>query len=213
MCVWARALNFLVSHIQLDLSKVAFLRWSRYSVFMASDTEIKKVVGSLRAFTSNDFAMSLVDFYDRSGFLTPKQVFAGANLARKLTNNDDAINWSILADGLYIDSDEDEHFIQVYKVFSINGKRSIRRRGLNSPSWATIVDNGFAHQRILKLLEDGDIRLLSFDEMVEIGRKTGLCCICGRSLDDAKSIEAGIGPVCAKKLLSGSIPDTKDELE
>ena len=57
MCVWARALNFLVSHIQLDLSKVAFLRWSRYSVFMASDTEIKKVVDDVKG--SRDVILSV----------------------------------------------------------------------------------------------------------------------------------------------------------
>jgi hypothetical protein len=114
-------------------------------------------------------------------------------------------SWSILVDGLYIDSDEDETFIQLYKVFTLNGKRVIRRRGLSSPFWASLVDNGFAHERILKFLGDGDIRLLSFDEMVEIGRKTGLCCICGRSLDDEQSIESGIGPVCAKKVISGAI--------
>jgi hypothetical protein len=82
---------------------------------------------------------------------------------------------------------------------------------LNSPSWSSLADNGFAHQRILKLFGDGDIRLLSFDEMVEIGRKTGLCCICGRSLDDEKSIEAGIGPVCAKKVLNGTVPDSENQ--
>ena len=51
------------------------------------------------------------------------------------------------------------------------------------------------------------------DEMVEIGRKTGLCCICGRSLDDEKSVEAGIGPVCAKKVLSGAVTGSEDEKE
>ena len=180
---------------------------------MPDNPDVKKLVGSLRRFTRNEFAMSLVDFYDKNAYLSPKQLYAGNNLVRKLTRNEHAYSWSILADGLYIDSDEDATFVQLYKVFSLNGKRTIRRRGLNSPSWATVADNGFAHQRILKLLGDGEIRLLSFDEMVEIGRKTGLCCICGRALDDEKSIEAGIGPVCAKKVLSGAVPDSKDETD
>jgi hypothetical protein len=180
---------------------------------MPNNSDVKKLVGSLRRFTDNNFAMSLVDFYDKKNFLSPKQISAGNNLVRKRTVNEHAYSWSILADGLYIDSNEDETFVQLYKVFSLDGKRTIRRRGLNSPSWSTLVDNGFSHQRILRLLGDGDIRLLSFDEMVEIGRKTGLCCICGRSLDDEKSIEAGVGPVCAKKVLSGNVPDSKDEME
>jgi hypothetical protein len=208
-----RALNFGVSRFQLDLSEVAFCFRIWYLQCMASDIEVKMLVGSLRGITGNSFAVSLVGFYDKAGFLTSKQVSAGRELVRKMNVEGDAHRWSLLSDGLYIDSDEEETFIQVYKVFSINGKRSIRRRGLNSASWATVADNGFAHQRILKLLEDGDIRLLSFDEMVEIGRRTGLCCICGRSLDDAKSIEAGIGPVCAKKVMAGVVPDYKDEVE
>jgi hypothetical protein len=180
---------------------------------MPNNPDTKKLVGSLRRFTGNHFAMSLVDFYDKKNYLSPKQMSAGSTLVRKLTVNEHAYSWSILADGLYIDSNEDETFIQLYKVVTLDGKRVIRRRGVDSPSWSSLVDNGFSHQRILKLLGDGDIRLLSFDEMVEIGRKTGLCCICGRSLDDEKSVEAGIGPVCAKKVLSGAVADSEDEKE
>lgn len=33
----------------------------------------------------------------------------------------------------------------------------------------------------------------------EFGRTTGICCVCARLLTDPKSIEAGIGPVCAGK--------------
>ena len=34
---------------------------------------------------------------------------------------------------------------------------------------------------------------------VAYGRKTGICCCCGRTLTDARSVEAGIGPICADK--------------
>ena len=153
------------------------------------------LIAALRSMDRHEFAKSLVAFYDRAGFLTQKQLLAGSKLVGGTTPE----FFSALVDGLYIDTDEDSTFVQVYKVFHLKGKRTIRRRGLNSPSWSTITDNGFAHERIAKLLDSMDIRLLSFDEMVEIGRKTGLCCICGRSLDDKKSIESGIGPVCAKK--------------
>ena len=33
----------------------------------------------------------------------------------------------------------------------------------------------------------------------EYGRKTGICCCCGRELTDPESMAAGIGPVCATK--------------
>lgn len=180
---------------------------------MPKQSDIEKLVASLRRFTKNNFAMSLVDFYEKNKHLSAKQFHAGSTLVRKMTVNEHAYSWSILADGVYIDSNEDETFVQLYKVAKVDGKRVIRRRGVNSPYWASLVDNGFSHQRILKLLGDGDIRVLSFDEMVEIGRKTGLCCICGRSLDDEKSVEAGIGPVCAKKVLSGAVTGSEDEKE
>lgn len=39
--------------------------------------------------------------------------------------------------------------------------------------------------------------LLSLEEAREFGRRTGTCCLCGRGLTDASSIQEGIGPVCA----------------
>ena len=63
-----------------------------------------------------------------------------------------------------------------------------------------------------KLLEDGvfvyapgAIRKLSAHEKMtleqaqEYGRLYGICCRCGAELTDEKSIEDGIGPVCAAK--------------
>jgi hypothetical protein len=37
-------------------------------------------------------------------------------------------------------------------------------------------------------------------EVVEIGAEFGMCCVCGRELTDAKSVERGIGPVCIKRI-------------
>lgn len=170
---------------------------------MPTKPEIEDLVRQLRGVSDkNSFANSLVQFYDKSGFLTPKQIFAGKKLVlTSISGYGQGFSWSILVDGVYIDSDPGNVFTQIYKVsISDNGKRVIRRRGVEIPAWSLVKDNGFAHQRILKLLGEGYIRLLSFDEMVEIGRTTCLCCICGRALDDKKSLAAGIGPVCAKNL-------------
>jgi len=35
------------------------------------------------------------------------------------------------------------------------------------------------------------------EEMKLYGRRTGNCCLCGRTLTNESSIEAGIGPICA----------------
>lgn len=41
--------------------------------------------------------------------------------------------------------------------------------------------------------------LMSLDEAKAFGALYGTCCVCGRTLTDEGSIEAGIGPVCAKR--------------
>ena len=169
---------------------------------MSTKPEVEDLIRQLRGVSDkNSFANSLVQFYDKSGFLTPKQIFAGKRLAlTSIPGAGHGFSWSILVDGVYIDSDSESKFVQLYKVAHVKQKRVIRRRGIDIPAWSSVKDNGFAHQRILKLLGESYIRLLSFDEMVEIGRRPGRCCICGRALDDEKSVAAGIGPICAKNL-------------
>jgi hypothetical protein len=174
-----------------------------------TDTILKteNLIAELKEITiKNSFAESLLRFYDRTGFLTSKQLVSGRKLLNsELVGGKNVFDWSILVDGVYIDLDPNAVFPQLYKIAHLKNKykivkRVIRRRGINTPAWSTVVDNGYAHERIFNLFKDGDIRLLSFDEMVEIGRKTGLCCICGRALDDKKSIELGMGPTCAKRV-------------
>ena len=41
---------------------------------------------------------------------------------------------------------------------------------------------------------------LSLDEAKALGHEYGQCCVCGAELKDPKSVEAGIGPVCAKRV-------------
>lgn len=42
---------------------------------------------------------------------------------------------------------------------------------------------------------------LTIEQAKEFGALYGTCCVCGRTLTDEKSIAAGIGPVCAGKVL------------
>ena len=182
---------------------------------MPSNSDVEVIVSALRKLEWSGFAKSLVAFYDKAGFLTKKQLISGSKLVGGLSQ-EQTEKWVVnILDGFYVDVDEKEYYPQIYKVFMKDGKRSIRVRGVHSPHpyWSTVKDNGFAHERIESLIKDGLIRVLSMDDMVAYGRLFGLCCVCGRALDDEKSIEAGIGPVCAKKVLSGAAPDSKDELE
>lgn len=41
---------------------------------------------------------------------------------------------------------------------------------------------------------------LTVEEAGRIGRRFGVCMICGRTLTNPESIEAGIGPICAGRL-------------
>ena len=44
-------------------------------------------------------------------------------------------------------------------------------------------------------------QLITLPEAVALGHTLGCCVICGRTLSDARSVAAGIGPVCAKKVI------------
>lgn len=68
----------------------------------------------------------------------------------------------------------------------------IRMAMLNPKSARATVDEGYRHV-LEALLEDPS------KAAVEYGHRTGSCCICGRTLTDPASIEAGIGPICASK--------------
>jgi hypothetical protein len=41
---------------------------------------------------------------------------------------------------------------------------------------------------------------ITLTEAAEFGRCFGACCVCGRTLTNPDSIEAGIGPICAGRL-------------
>ena len=45
----------------------------------------------------------------------------------------------------------------------------------------------------------GLTRKLTLEEAQEWGRRTGVCCSCGRELTDPDSISRGLGPICARR--------------
>lgn len=59
--------------------------------------------------------------------------------------------------------------------------------------WTFVYDAG-----AIKTLKASD--RLSLDEAKSWGIKYGVCIVCGATLEDPKSIAAGIGPVCAKRV-------------
>ena len=41
--------------------------------------------------------------------------------------------------------------------------------------------------------------LMTLDQAQDFGRHFGVCCVCGRTLTNGASIDAGIGPICSSK--------------
>jgi hypothetical protein len=78
----------------------------------------------------------------------------------------------------------------IYRVQAARGTGNLYAKVLN-------ILGGFDY-------EQGAIRKLSASDKMTLeqaqafGVATGLCCVCGAFLTDAKSVARGIGPVCAK---------------
>jgi hypothetical protein len=142
------------------------------------------------------FAQSLSNFYYEAGGLTKKQYDSAVKLRMSVDKSYDPYGENIV-DGVYINEAN-----YVYKLTSAPKnefgftKRSLRSRRIDSPVWSEIKDAG--QIGFYTGANDGTIRLLSDDELIQIGRDTGICCVCGKVLDNPKSIAAGIGPHCAK---------------
>lgn len=51
---------------------------------------------------------------------------------------------------------------------------------------------------MVKVLQDVEAR--GIEAVKEIGLLTGVCCVCGRTLTDERSIANGIGPVCEGRM-------------
>lgn len=78
----------------------------------------------------------------------------------------------------------------VYKVqaaVTTTGKLYAKR--LSGTAWEYVGRQPFAHL--------SEATLMTRENAEEYGKLYGVCCMCGRLLTDERSIERGIGPVCA----------------
>lgn len=223
--MWERVPNFLTGRIRIDLSKLVGGGCSGYieSMSFNKDERTKSVVERLEALSSlSSFQESILGFYRRTGFLTIKQLTAVEKQLHRgiplLGSERVSRFWGKVKPGVYME--DNANYPMLHKIAYVRDgermrKRVIRSRAIASQSWHTVQNNGFAHEFLYDKIERGDARLLSFEEMVQIGRDTGTCCICGRYLDNEESIKAGIGPHCAKLVAAdGSIGnvDTGDTI-
>lgn len=90
----------------------------------------------------------------------------------------------------------------MYRLGSTIYKVQIAVHGSGKPYAKMLVQDGdrwsfvFAPGAVHKL--DSSHRL-TLEQAKEFGALYGTCCVCGRTLTNEESIEAGIGPVCASK--------------
>jgi hypothetical protein len=154
----------------------------------------------LREQSWSDFASSLASFYEKSGGLTEKQYESAKNMRMKLDDSYDPFGEDI-ENGVYIDEEKDLIFKLAWTTRRDFKSRSLRSRGIDSPNWRDVT-NGYMHNdrdNFFENVRNGELRMLDESELIEIGRRTGICCVCGKTLDNPQSIAAGIGPYCAKQ--------------
>jgi len=98
------------------------------------------------------------------------------------------------------DPDEGFYFVdgEVYKVqVAVHGSgRKYAKVLLPSPGGSKGSWDYRGRKPFAKLNEDTKLTL---EKAKELGHLYGMCCICGATLTNESSIEAGIGPVCAGK--------------
>ena len=139
----------------------------------------------------NDFLRSLFAQWRSKGALTAKQIDAILrNIDRDKAGAKASLN-PVTEEGLY------RNGTTVYRV-KWNQERTAlyaKRFVPNAPS----KSERFVYERgAFQSLSASD--RLTVREAEELGALYGVCCVCGAELTDTKSIERGIGPVCAKKV-------------
>ena len=140
---------------------------------------------------SNDFYRSLFEQFERKGVLSEKQIQAVLRgIDRDRAKASEPKHEPVTEVGMY----RNEHGIYRVKMgesgnlyankFNPEGKTKKQRFVYERGAIFTISP---AHR-------------MSVDEAIQLGAEFGMCCVCGRELTDAKSIERGIGPVCIKNI-------------
>lgn len=164
----------------------------------------------------SDFARSLTSQYEQRGSLSMKQVQCAVDMANREYNRGRTVDVSRVFAAL-----EGAH-IRLAR-FNIDGHEVRLKRNKTGTSYYALV-NGDHVGSVLNTGEfrpgnaalwgrrPGDLNAAQVAEgmrafgddpigtMVRYGIETGICGVCGRRLEDPASVEAGIGPVCAKRL-------------
>lgn len=140
---------------------------------------------------TEDFFKSLANYYDRNGFLTPRQTAAAEKAmqqwAARKTEAPEGVHV------VYTDGPQGESFRTHYKVqVSVHGsgRKYVKIFDPVNLKFERCTTKGM-------LFELNETTLLNADEAAAFGHLYGICAFCARTLTDERSIHVGYGPVCA----------------
>jgi hypothetical protein len=156
-----------------------------------------EAVEFLRDYRGNfGFLIEMQQRVANGGRLTPRQIQAVLNCKRREEQHQERRrrerqNIDALTDGMYRTEDG-----TVYKVqYAVNGSgRLYAKRLVLQPDGGATFE--YEPGAVFRLRPE---QKMTLEEAREWGVLYGTCCVCGRTLTDEGSIEAGIGPVCAAK--------------
>jgi hypothetical protein len=150
----------------------------------------------LKAQDWSEFAQSLSDFYSKRGGFTDGQYASAMKMRQKLDEFYDPYGKSI-DNGVYLDVESELIYKLAWQTRNDFKSRSVRMRHISSPNWRDVKNR--ARTDFFDDVTNGGFRKLTEEEIIKIGKDTGICCVCGKVLDNPQSIAAGIGPYCAKQ--------------
>lgn len=166
-----------------------------------------------------NFAVSLKESVQKFGFLTAAQLAAAQKCADKRkaalvaaqerTANAPVLDTTALEEVFNRDADKKiklrfEH-LSISKAPATGrnaGALYVKARDDYGTYLGKIQGGKFFASRECKPEHTAEILEVSQDPKaaaIAYGKRTGVCCVCGRELTDPASIEAGIGPICEGK--------------
>lgn len=156
---------------------------------MRKEVTTTQMVTWLRMNENIPEAKKILDRYKKTFRLLPEDFKNAARLREQLEMKENGFTAPV-PEGLYYK----QATSTVYKVTA--GAKQAEWRPSERTWWSKDADMVSLYRDIQNSVT---IRLTP-SLASEIGLKTGICCVCGKSLTTKKSMELGIGPNCYKEL-------------
>lgn len=83
---------------------------------------------------------------------------------------------------------------------NLYGKRLLAPESPDGSKWKFEFESGLIRQMVQLYRQGVEVAKLTPERAKEFGHLYGICCVCGATLTDEKSIAAGIGPVCGRRI-------------